>query len=58
LIRVPAFNLDAFAQIAPDYGIPLIQINGNGYTSIKVVNASQETGRQSFQEWQRPWQRY
>jgi hypothetical protein len=48
------FNLDAFAQIAPDYGISLIQINGNGYTSIKVVNALQETGQQCIQEWQRP----
>jgi hypothetical protein len=37
-----------------DYGIPLIQINGNGYHSIKVVDASQETGQQCIQEWQRP----
>jgi hypothetical protein len=48
------FSLDAFAQIAPDYGISLIQINRNGYTSIKVVNALQETGQQCIQEWQRP----
>jgi hypothetical protein len=48
------FNLAASAQIAADYGISLIQINGNAITSIKVVDASQEAGQQGIQEWQRP----
>src|SRR6185312_10125347 len=37
--RGSQINLDAFARSAPDYEIPLIQVNGNGYTSIKVVSA-------------------